>query len=216
MNRKIRRQNSGLAPNQAVAERGCRAPAQLTVLGAAAERSSSRSLAEGQPHGRSFAPGGLPVDRPGHPSCDGLGRRLELTGEIGRIASSADQLDHLAANSAGYGGRVLGMAKTPHAKALLVSTDPGQSTVRLDLWGMLFGYVFFGELIGAHNGWRRHHRCSGSSSSCGSTIGAEIRRPVACHLRQSLQSCTILTEHRQHRPWTPSRAGGCGDSQETW
>ncbi|MET7243090.1 hypothetical protein ABZT49_06945, partial [Methylobacterium sp. EM32] len=30
-------------------------------------------------------------------------------------------------NSAGYGGRVLGMAKTPHAKAFSVSTEPGQS-----------------------------------------------------------------------------------------
>ncbi|MBK3422866.1 hypothetical protein HPY25_13130, partial [Methylobacterium sp. IIF4SW-B5] len=51
-------------------------------------------------------------------------------------------------NSAGYGGRVLGMANTPHAKALSVSTDPGQSQALVGDDDSILGFAMLGVQAG--------------------------------------------------------------------
>ncbi len=71
---------------------------QLTVLAPQPKEFIALARRQGSISGkRLHLPAAFQLVGLGHPVADGLGRRLELTGEIGRIASGADQLDHLAA-----------------------------------------------------------------------------------------------------------------------
>ena len=65
-----------------------------------------------------------------HPVADSRRGGLERAGQIIRITTGADQLDHLAAELARVGRTGSGYRETPHAKALSVSTKPGQSHSR--------------------------------------------------------------------------------------
>ena len=60
------------------------------------------------------------------PVADRLGGRLELASQVGRVATSADQLDHLAPELRRIRWTCLGHKRTPRAKALSVSTRPGE------------------------------------------------------------------------------------------
>src|SRR3954454_10637070 len=129
MNRKTRRQNPGLPR-----EPGRRAredvtlqlqppiltpqPDEFVTLGRRQAQISRRWL--GFPP--ALAAGGLP-----DPVADSLRGGLELAGQIIRITTGADQLDHLAAELGRVWRTGSGHRETPHAKAFSVSTKPGQS-----------------------------------------------------------------------------------------
>ncbi len=76
-------------------------------------------------------------------------------------------------------GSLLGNLCVNQSLRLAPATTVVPYQYTLILWGMLFGYVFFGEMISpAHNGWRRHHRCQRSLHlPAGAAVGEEIEGP---------------------------------------